>query len=95
MPQLVLAYLQSIWILFPLYSAIQNEISVPGGSVTSVGTCKSAEKSTEEVPQRESQSSSIRSDSESDSDQENSTPRTSHCTLRDDECVETFRTFTV
>ena len=42
------------------------------------------------MPQRESESSSIRSDSESDSDQENSTSSTSHCTLRDDECAETM-----
>ena len=83
MPQLVLAYLQSIQILFPPYSAFKNEITVPGGSV---GTCKSAEKSTEEVPQRESESSS----NISDSDQENSTPSTAHCTLHDDECVETM-----
>ena len=65
MPQLVLAYLQSIRILSPPYSAIQNEINVHGGSI---GTCRSTEKSTEGVPQRESESSSIRSDSESDSD---------------------------
>ena len=38
------------------------------------------------MPQRESESSTIRSNS----DQENSTPSTSHYTLRDDECVETM-----
>ena len=57
---------------------------MPGGSA---GACTSTNKGAEELPERESESSSYSSDSESDSDQENSTPSTFYCTLRDGESV--------